>query len=216
MEARELHQFVNQDVINRDFNTTNVRIYLFLRGLIDFVLALFALILISPIIILFSVVIVLESKGSAFFYQERVGLNGKKFNIIKLRSMGIDAEKSGAQWATKNDPRVTRIGSFIRKTRIDELPQLINILKGDMSLIGPRPERPIFNDRFSKEIPGFSNRLVIKPGITGWAQVNGGYEITASEKLKLDLQYINNLGIIIDLKIIFKTIRVVLTGDGAR
>lgn len=130
--------------------------------------------------------------------------------------MGVNAEKNGAQWATKNDPRVTKVGAFIRKTRIDELPQLFNVLKGDMSLIGPRPERPMFTAQFNEEIPGFIDRLQVKPGITGWAQVNGGYDITPREKLELDRYYINNMSFWLDLKIILKTIKVCITGDGAR
>src|SRR5690606_8683299 len=136
----------------------NKKGYLFYRRLIDLVTAFIALILVSPVILITAIFIKLESKGPAFFIQERSGLNGKTFNIIKLRSMTIDAEKNGPQWATKNDLRVTNVGKFIRKTRIDELPQLINVLKGDMSIIGPRPERPVFVEQFSREIPGFENR----------------------------------------------------------
>src|SRR5690606_10331165 len=160
------------------------------------------------IITIFAIIIKIESPGPAFFLQERVGLNGRNFLMIKLRSMRIDAEKNGAQWAAKNDPRVTKVGAFIRKTRIDELPQLFNVLKGDMSLIGPRPERPIFMEQFNKEIPGFVDRLKVRPGITGWAQVNGGYDITPKEKLELDRYYINNISFWLDLKIILKTIKV--------
>ncbi|MDU7966052.1 MAG: sugar transferase, partial [Paeniclostridium sordellii] len=135
----------------------------------------------------------------------------------KLRSMRVDAEKyGGVQWAQKDDPRITKIGKFIRKTRIDEIPQLFNILKGDMSLIGPRPERPELTYKFNKEIPGFIDRLVIKPGLTGLAQVNGGYDISPEEKLKWDIIYIKNRNIFLDISIIFKTIGVVFTGEGAR
>ena len=179
-------------------------------------LSLLALPIAIPIILIFAVIIKLETPGPAFFLQERVGLHGKYFKVIKLRSMGVNAEKNGAQWATKNDPRVTKVGAFIRKTRIDELPQLFNVLKGDMSLIGPRPERPMFTAQFNEEIPGFIDRLQVKPGITGWAQVNGGYDITPKEKLELDRYYINNMSFWLDLKIILKTIKVCLTGDGAR
>jgi lipopolysaccharide/colanic/teichoic acid biosynthesis glycosyltransferase len=130
--------------------------------------------------------------------------------------MKIDAEKSGAVWAQKQDPRVTRIGAFIRRTRIDELPQLFNVLKGDMSMIGPRPERPVFTEKFQSEIPGFTQRLAVKPGLSGWAQVNGGYDMTPKEKLIFDLYYIRNLTFMLELKIMLKTCKVVLTGDGAR
>ncbi len=117
--------------------------------------SLFGVIVSSPIILIFSLLIILESPGSPFYFQERLGLNGNKFSVMKLRSMRNDAEKNGAKWAEKNDPRITKIGIFIRKTRIDELPQLFNILKGDMSLVGPRPERSIFTEQFEKEVPGF-------------------------------------------------------------
>ncbi|MGF9775885.1 exopolysaccharide biosynthesis polyprenyl glycosylphosphotransferase [Priestia aryabhattai] len=201
-------------ISNLDFS--NNRIYFKMRGIVEFFLALIGLIVTLPILLLFCLAIKLESKGPAFFLQERVGLNGRLFHVIKLRSMNENAEVNGAQWALKDDPRVTVIGSFIRKTRIDEIPQLINILKGDMSLIGPRPERPIFTEQFNKEIVGFKNRLVVKPGLTGWAQVNGGYDISPKEKLELDIYYIKNVSFITDMKIIFKTVKVVFTGDGAR
>lgn len=194
----------------------NVKYYPYVKRVLDILLSLLALPIAIPIILIFAVIIKLETPGPAFFLQERVGLHGKYFKVIKLRSMGVNAEKNGAQWATKNDPRVTRVGAFIRKTRIDELPQLFNVLKGDMSLIGPRPERPMFTAQFNEEIPGFIDRLQVKPGITGWAQVNGGYDITPREKLELDRYYIDNMSFWLDLKIILKTIKVCITGDGAR
>ncbi|KAB2367430.1 sugar transferase [Bacillus cereus] len=192
------------------------KIYLGIKYLLDVMFSLVGLIVLMPVILIFSILIILESPGSPFYLQERLGLNGKRFKVIKLRSMRNDAEKNGAKWAEKNDPRVTKVGLFIRKTRIDELPQLFNILKGDMSLVGPRPERPIFTEKFERDIPGFKKRLEVKPGLTGWAQVNGGYEITPKEKLNLDVYYINHASIILDFKIIIKTVRVVITGDGAR
>ncbi|WP_081308685.1 exopolysaccharide biosynthesis polyprenyl glycosylphosphotransferase [Parageobacillus thermoglucosidasius] len=195
---------------------TNLKYYPYVKRFLDILLSLLALPIAIPIILIFAIIIKLETPGPAFFLQERVGLHGKYFKVIKLRSMGVNAEKNGAQWATKNDPRVTKVGAFIRKTRIDELPQLFNVLKGDMSLIGPRPERPMFTAQFNKEIPGFIDRLQVKPGITGWAQVNGGYDITPREKLELDRYYINNISFWLDLKIILKTIKVCITGDGAR
>ena len=158
----------------------------------------------------------LESPGNPFYVQSRMGFMGKEFNLIKLRSMRTDAEKNGAQWADKNDPRITKVGRFIRKTRIDELPQIFNVLKGDMSIIGPRPERQIFVEEFVKYIPNFPKRLEVKPGLTGWAQVNGGYEITPEEKLRLDLFYIENRRFLLDVKIVLRTIQIIFTGEGAR
>ncbi|WP_394239112.1 sugar transferase [Niallia oryzisoli] len=190
--------------------------YLFFKRIYEIFFSLVGLIPASLIILLFAILIKLETPGPAFFLQERVGLNGKYFKVIKLRSMGLDAEKDGAKWADKEDPRVTRVGLFIRKTRIDELPQLWNILVGDMSLIGPRPERPMFTAQFNEQIPGFVERLRVKPGLTGWAQINGGYDVTPQEKLNLDLYYINNLSLFLDLKILLRTVVICFTGSGAR
>ncbi|AJG77786.1 exopolysaccharide biosynthesis polyprenyl glycosylphosphotransferase [Bacillus thuringiensis] len=212
--AREYQ--ITQDTQTIQVESNKSKIYLGIKYLLDVMFSLVGLIVLMPIILIFSILIILESPGSPFYLQERLGLNGKRFKVIKLRSMRSDAEKNGAKWAEKNDPRVTKIGLFIRKTRIDELPQLFNILKGDMSLVGPRPERPIFTEEFERDIPGFKKRLEVKPGLTGWAQVNGGYEITPREKLNLDVYYINHASIILDFKIIIKTVRVVITGDGAR
>jgi exopolysaccharide biosynthesis polyprenyl glycosylphosphotransferase len=206
----------NVSTIGNSYVNNGENIYLFLKRVFDILFSLFGLVITMPVILLFAVLIKLETPGAVFFLQERVGLNGKAFNVIKLRSMGIDAEKNGAQWAAQNDPRVTKVGKFIRKTRIDELPQFINVLKGEMSLVGPRPERPIFTEQFNNEIPGFKDRLQVKPGLTGWAQVNGGYEISPKEKLELDRYYIKHQGMIIDLIIIFKTVKVCITGNGAR
>lgn len=192
------------------------KVYFSLKRIFDILFSIIALICSSPIILITAIAIKLETPGPAFFIQERVGLNGEYFNVIKIRSMGIDAEKNGAQWAQKNDPRVTKLGSFIRKTRIDELPQFWNILKGEMSLVGPRPERPVFTAQFNNEIPGFIDRLQVKPGLTGWAQINGGYDITPSEKLNLDRYYIHNKSFKFDLKIILLTVKICITGNGAR
>ena len=186
------------------------------QRILDIILSLIGLIIGIPLMLIFGIFIKIEDKGPMTYKQERVGKNGRVFYIYKLRSMRTDAEKFGAKWADKDDPRITKVGKFIRKTRIDELPQLFNILKGDMSIIGPRPERPSFTAQFNEEIPGFINRLAIKPGLTGWAQVNGGYEITPEEKLKEDMYYIRNRSVSLDIKILFMTVKVVLTGDGAR
>lgn len=193
-----------------------VKFYNNIKSCIEFILSFLLLILVIPIIMLACIAIVIEIRANPFYTQERVGLNGRIFKIYKLRSMYIDAEKDGHKWASENDDRITKVGGIIRNTRIDELPQLVNILKRDMSFIGPRPERPEFIKEFLKDIPDFNDRLVVKPGITGWAQVNGGYSLTPKEKLVLDKYYIENEGVKLDLLILLKTIIVVFTGDGAR
>lgn len=191
--------------------------YIKIKRLLDIIGSLVLLIPSIIPILIFGILIKLETPGKMFYSQERVGYMGKPIYITKLRSMFQDAEKkSGAMWATKNDARVTRVGSFIRKTRIDELPQLFSVLKGDLSLIGPRPERPMFTEEFSKDIPGFEQRLRITPGLSGWAQVNGGYDATPAEKLVDDLYYIDHVGPWLDFKILWMTIKVVITGHGAR
>lgn len=205
--ATQVHQ--NQEIRSQ-------KAYFIGKRVFDILFSIIALICSSPIILVTAIAIKLETPGPAFFIQERVGLNGKYFNVIKIRSMGIDAEKNGAQWAQKNDPRVTKLGAFIRKTRIDELPQFLNILKGEMSLVGPRPERPVFTAQFNSEIPGFVDRLQVKPGLTGWAQINGGYDITPREKLELDRYYIHNKSFIFDMKIMLMTVKICITGNGAR
>lgn len=191
--------------------------YLNFKRFLDIIISLVLLIPSSVLILIFGILVKLETPGKMFYSQERVGIMGKPIHITKLRSMFQDAEKkSGAMWAKKNDARVTKVGSFIRKTRMDELPQLFSVLKGDLSLIGPRPERPMFTEEFSKDIPGFEQRLRITPGLSGWAQVNGGYDATPSEKLVDDLYYIDHVSPKMDFKILWMTIKVVLTGHGAR
>ncbi|WP_436197609.1 sugar transferase [Leuconostoc lactis] len=191
--------------------------YLKVKRFLDIIVSLILLIPSSVLILIFGILVKLETPGKMFYSQERVGIMGKPIYITKLRSMYQDAEKkSGAMWAVKNDARVTKVGSFIRKTRIDELPQLFSVLKGDLSLIGPRPERPMFTEEFSKDIPGFEQRLRVTPGLSGWAQVNGGYDATPSEKLVDDMFYIEHISPWLDFKILWMTIKVVLTGHGAR
>ena len=190
--------------------------YDILSRILDILLSLLGLTIGIPLIIIFGVLVKLEDGGPIIYKQERLGKDGKIFNLYKVRSMRIDAEKFGVQWAQNNDPRVLKVGKFIRKTRIDEIPQLFNILKGDMSIVGPRPERPMFTMQFNEEIDGFINRLSVKPGLTGLAQVNGGYEMTPKEKLEWDIKYIENKDILIYLKIVIKTIKIILTGYGAR
>ncbi|ACK60908.1 exopolysaccharide biosynthesis polyprenyl glycosylphosphotransferase [Bacillus cereus] len=190
--------------------------YILLKRIVESIMAICGIFILSPVLIIISILIKIDSKGPIIYSQERLGVNGKRFRVLKFRSMVVDAEKGGPQWATKDDNRITKFGHFIRKTRIDELPQLLNILRGDMGIIGPRPERPIFTEKFSEEIPNFRDRLVIRPGLTGWAQVNGGYDITPREKFELDMYYIKNMSVLLDMKILVKTIKVVITGEGAR
>lgn len=192
-------------------------IYLVVKRIADVVVTIAAAPFILFLVAIFALIVKLDSKGPAFYTQMRIGKDQKEFKIYKLRSMRTDAEDlTGAVWAEKDDPRVTRVGRFIRKVRIDELPQFLNVLIGDMSIIGPRPERADLTWKFEQETPGFINRLCVRPGITGWAQVNGGYDITPEEKLKFDNIYINNMSLKQDLVIVGKTIGVVLTGNGAR
>ena len=172
-----------------------------------------------PLVLIFAIAIKLESKGPAFFIQRRVGQGGKEFNMIKLRSMCLDSEVNGAQFAGEDDPRITRIGKFIRKVRIDEVPQFINVLKGEMALIGPRPEQQAFVKEFEKSIPLYTLRHVVKPGITGWAQVTHGYaddEDSTKEKLAYDFYYVKNLSLWLDIMVIVKTIKTMISGFGAR
>lgn len=187
-----------------------------IRSSIEFIFCLILLMLAVPICILACIAIYIELRVNPIYTQKRVGLNGRVFKIYKLRSMYIDAEKDGPKWASENDERITKVGRIIRKTRIDELPQLVNILKRDISFIGPRPERPELIEEFLKNIPDFNDRLLVKPGITGWAQVNGGYSLTPKEKLEFDKYYIQNRGFKLDLLILLKTIIVIFTRHGAR
>ena len=185
----------------------------------DIVVSTLVLILTLPITLPTAVLILLESRGPLFYRQERVGLHGKPFMVLKFRSMCTDAEKDGPVWAAKNDARVTRVGAFIRKVRIDEIPQVINVLRGDMAFVGPRPERPVFVKMLAEKIPYYNERHVVKPGITGWAQVNypyGATEHDAKMKLSYDLYSIKNGGLFLDLITMMQTIKVVIWHDGAR
>jgi sugar transferase (PEP-CTERM system associated) len=190
-----------------------------LKKIFDKTMAVIGLIIALPIMLLIVLLIKMESCGPVLYYQTRVGWGEKPFGLIKFRSMKIDAEVNGAVWAQENDPRVTGVGKVIRLLRIDELPQLWNVLKGEMSFVGPRPERPEFVENLKKEIPFYSLRHSIRPGITGWAQVNYPYGATVKDalaKLEYDLYYIKNVILPLDLIIIARTVRTVLFGKGAR
>ena len=189
------------------------------KRVFDILASLLLLALTFPIIALFAALVKLDSKGPAFFRQVRIGLYGEKFVLLKLRSMRTDAEKDGAVWARQNDDRVTRVGRFIRSSRIDELPQIYNVLKGEMSFIGPRPERPEFVADLMREIPYYTERHRVKPGLMGWAQLCYPYGASvedAAQKLRYDLYYIKNHSMLLDTLIVVQTIEVVLVGHGAR
>ncbi len=207
---------LDMTIVHDDLKKNSGSIYDFFKRAFDIVIALFGVIIAVPIILVASILIRLETPGKVIYKQNRLGKNGKEFTLYKLRSMVHNAESKGAQWADIDDVRVTKVGKFIRMTRIDELPQLFNVLAGDMSIIGPRPERPIFVREFIETTPGFEKRMLVKPGLTGWAQVNGGYDLTPEKKLMYDLFYIQHQSLSLDLRILLKTFRVVLTGEGAR
>lgn len=190
-----------------------------LKRATDLLAALLLLAVSAPVMLLTAIAIRLESRGPILYRQERVGLAGSTFRVMKFRSMHTDAEADGKpRWAQANDSRITRVGRFIRRTRIDELPQIFNVLAGDMSLVGPRPERPFFVAQLTREIPFYGIRHSVKPGITGWAQVRYKYGATVEDaihKLQFDLYYVKNHSLLLDLVILFKTISVVLAGEGA-
>lgn len=190
--------------------------YTFIKTLCDYIGALLLLVVTSPLLLVLVIMIKKDSPGPAIYKQERLGKNGKPFMIYKLRTMVIDAEKEGPQWAEKDDPRTTKIGRFMRKTRFDEIPQLINILKHEMSLVGPRPERKVFRDEFIKTLPDFDDRLAVLPGISGYAQIQGGYDLTPEEKLRLDQEYIRIRCVSLDVKISVKTVKIMFSHEGAR
>ena len=180
----------------------------------DIVLGSVALVLAAPFMAAAAIAIKLEDGGPVFFRQKRMTRNGREFDILKFRSMIVDAEKySGAVLASGDDPRITKVGKFIRATRIDELPQIINIVKGDMSIVGPRPERKVIADEYCKELPEFAYRLKVRGGLTGYAQIYGKYNTSAYDKLRLDLMYIENYSLLLDIKLIILTLRIIFSKD---
>ncbi|HEY9091665.1 TIGR03013 family XrtA/PEP-CTERM system glycosyltransferase [Parasphingorhabdus sp.] len=233
VHVNDMSSFMERETGRVDLDSVNPSWFIFSDGFssgrrlstifkrsFDIVLSLLLLILTGPIVLLFAALIKLESRGGAFFKQERVGLYGQRFNILKLRSMRADAEVAGkAMWAEENDPRITRIGKFIRKVRIDELPQSWSVLKGEMSFVGPRPERPQFVEELQTRMPYYAERHIVKPGITGWAQINYPYGASIEDsrhKLEYDLYYAKNYTPFLDILILLQTIRVIIWPDGAR
>ena len=191
--------------------------YDFVKRLMDIVLSLFGLIVAAIPMLIVAILVKATSKGSVFYKQERLGYKGKPFMLVKFRTMIQDAERDGARWSLgESDNRITKIGSILRATRLDELPQLWACLTGTLSLVGPRPERAAFYEKFEEHVHGFSERLKVKPGLTGLAQINGGYDLRPEEKVVYDVEYIKNRSIWQDIKIIFGTVAVVLGRKGAK
>ncbi len=232
VHVNDFSSFIERETGRVDLDTVNPSWLIFSDGfssgravssaakrVFDVAASLLLLVLTAPIVLLFAAIVRLDSRGPAFYRQTRVGLYGTTFNLIKQRSMRLDAEADGAQWATKDDPRVTRVGRFIRKVRIDELPQSWSVLKGEMSFVGPRPERPKFVSDLEEKLPYYAERHMVKPGITGWAQINYPYGASIEDsrhKLEYDLYYAKNYTPFLDLLILLQTLRVVLWHEGAR
>ena len=233
MTVSEISTFLERQTGRIDLNSVNPSWLIFSDGFssglmlsamfkraFDIVASLLLLLLTLPLIVATAIAIKMESKGPAFYRQRRVGLYNESFDILKLRSMRQDAEVAGkAVWAERDDPRITRIGRFIRKVRIDELPQTWTVLRGEMSFVGPRPERPQFVESLEQQLPFYAERHMVKPGITGWAQINYPYGASiddARNKLEYDLYYAKNYSPFLDMLILLQTLRVVLWPAGAR
>lgn len=203
-----------------DFHVNKVKkkpVYAALKRIFDFAVCLIAAVVLLPLFLIIAIGIKCSSKGPVFYVQERVGYKGKIIKVPKFRTMRVDAEKNGAQWSEGDkDPRIYPFGRFLRKARLDELPQLWCCVIGTMSLVGPRPERECFSREFEKYIHGWPERVKVKPGITGWAQVNGGYDLKPEEKIVYDLEYIEKRSVWLDIKILFKTVAVIFDHDGAK
>lgn len=209
--ADRLHSFDTPFLLLRNYGLSFEQ--KLIKRLMDLVISALMLVVASPFMLVTALAIKLEDHGPALYKQERVTLNGKKFWIYKFRSMVVDAEKQGARFSSKNDDRITKVGRVIRALRLDELPQLFNILKGDMSIVGPRPERQNYIDEFCKETPEFIYRLKVKAGLTGYAQIYGKYNTTPQDKLKMDLMYIESYSILQDIRLIFLTLKIMFTKE---
>lgn len=232
VHVNDFSSFIERETGRIDLDTVNPSWLIFSDGfssgraistaakrVFDITASLLLMVLAAPVIMLFAALVKLDSPGPALYRQSRVGLYGERFDVIKLRSMRTDAEVGGAQFAQENDPRITRIGRFIRKLRIDELPQTWSVLKGEMSFVGPRPERPQFVAELEEQLPFYAERHMVKPGITGWAQINYPYGANLEDsrhKLEFDLYYAKNYSPFLDLLILLQTLRVVLWHEGAR
>lgn len=216
MVENEVDNRGKKEYFINDIEPISKPIYSSLKRLFDVLFASVALIVLFIPMIIVTILVKFDSPGPVIFRQKRVGKDGKEFVMYKFRTMRVDAEKNGPQWADDNDQRCTRIGHFLRKVRLDELPQMINVLKGEMSIVGPRPERQYFYDLFETYIHGFYCRTKVTPGITGWAQINGGYDLKPEEKIIYDIQYINDRSLLMDMKCIFLTVKTIFTREGSR
>lgn len=212
----EIGDRVNIEYVVEDVWPAKQPGYLFTKRLFDILFSAFLLLGLLIPMLLIIVAIKWDADGPAIYRQERLGKNGRPFVMYKFRTMTLDAEENGPQWAEVDDCRCTRLGRFLRHCRLDELPQLWNILTGDMSFVGPRPERAYFYDKFEETIHGFRNRLRVTPGLTGLAQVNGGYDLPPKEKVILDMEYIRTRSVYTDLLCLLKTVKLVFTHEGAR
>jgi len=191
-------------------------IYRSIKRFFDVVFSFVLLVLLLLPFLLIALSVKLDSAGPVLYRQERLGLSGKPFVLLKFRTMIPDAERDGPVWAEKEDPRRTNVGVFLRRFHLDELPQLWNVLIGNMSFVGPRPERPVFYRRFGISVKGFEDRLLVRPGLTGLAQINGGYDLTPAEKWRYDMKYIRERSLFLDLKCLVRTVPVILMAGGAR
>lgn len=200
----------------REYKVNNNPGYLFVKRAFDIVASAVALVVLFIPMVIVGILVWIESPGPVIYTQERLGKDGKPFVMYKFRSMYLGSEKNGPQWASKNDSRCTRVGKFIRIFHIDELPQLLNVLKGEMSVVGPRPEREYFYQEFEKKIPNFRDRLKVVPGLTGFAQINGGYDLRPEEKFPLDMAYAEQRSVWVDFLCILKTVGVVISRKGAQ
>ena len=215
MVTEKTHNVASEKTANK-VHIKGGRAFDFFKRMFDIFFALVGLFFLLIPMAIIALLIYLESPGPAIYKQERLGYHREPFMLYKFRSMRIDAEVNGPQWAEKNDHRATKLGAILRKTRLDELPQLWNILVGDMSFVGPRPELEYFYNIFETYIPNFGERMLVRPGLTGWAQVNGGYDLGPEEKIVYDLEYIQKRSFGMDMMCLIKTVKLVFTHEGAR
>lgn len=207
--------YINDERIT-EFSFHKKSIYDFFKRVFDIIISLMALVILAIPIVVIAIIINAESSGNVVFCQERLKQNGEKFFMYKFRTMHMDAEKNGAKWADKNDNRVTHVGKILRVYHLDEVLQFINVLKGDLSIVGPRPEREIFHRQFCGEVTDWEKRLLVKQGLTGLAQVSGGYDLKPSEKIVYDLEYIQKRSLWLDIKILCETVVIIFSKKGAR